>query len=205
VLPQFTVLFNWSAFDHFEINDGPPSDRTGSTVNWTHGNAIDLDADGNLLVSFRNLSEVTKINGVSGAVIWRMGGQRNQFTFVDSPSPAFGGQHSARVSAPNEITLLDNVGTPGESRGERYTIEETTHTARLARSYGSSPQVVTPIGGSIQPLPGGRTLVSFGTAGRVEEYDTSGRVMWRIDGQPGYVFRAQCIRSLYRPGFGDAR
>ena len=31
------LLFNWSAFDHFEIIDGPPSDRTGSNVNWTHG------------------------------------------------------------------------------------------------------------------------------------------------------------------------
>ena len=199
------LLFNWSAFDHFEITDGPASDRTGSNVNWTHGNAIDLDADGNLLLSSRNLSEVTKINGVTGAVIWRMGGRRNQFTFVDSPSPAFGGQHSARVSGPGEITLLDNVGTPGESRGERYTIEEATRTARLARSYGSSPEVVTQIGGSVQRLAGGRTLVSFGTAGRVEEYDDSGRVMWRIDGQPGYVFRAQRIRSLYRPGFGDPR
>jgi len=42
--------------------------------------------------------------------------------------------------------------------------------------------------------------VSFGTAGRVEEYDSEGRVVWQIDGNPGYVFRAQRIRSLYNPG-----
>lgn len=47
--------------------------------------------------------------------------------------------------------------------------------------------------------------MSFGTAGRVEEYDATGRVVWRIEGNAGYVFRAQRIRSLYAPGVGTAR
>jgi hypothetical protein len=65
--------------------------------------------------------------------------------------------------------------------------------------------VRTEIGGSVQPLDDGRTLVSFGTAGRVEEYDAADRVLWHIEGNPGYVFRAQRIRSLYDPGLGDPR
>ena len=87
----------------------------------------------------------------------------------------------------------------------RCRIDERAMTARLVRSYSSQPRVVTQIGGSTQPLPGGNTLVSFGTAGRVEEYDADGRVVWRIEGNAGYVFRAQRIRSLYRPGAGSAR
>lgn len=198
------LLFNWSSFDHFEITDGEPADRKGVSVNWTHGNAIDFDVDGNLLVSFRNLNEITKIDAVSGAVIWRLGGRRNQFAFVDSPSPAFMGQHSVRVAA-GGVIILDNVGNYGESRAEQYAIDATSMTARLAHSYGSSPGVVTQIGGSVQRLAAGRTLVSFGTAGRVEEYDADGRVMWSIDGNAGYVFRAQRIRSLYAPGVATAR
>jgi len=200
-----TLLFHWSPFDHFAITDGEPSDRTGANVNWTHGNALDFDVDGNLIVSFRNLGEITKIDAVSGAVIWRMGGRRNQFTFLDSPFPAFSGQHSARVSSPNALVILDNLGSPGESRAERYTMDEAARTARLAHSYSSIPGVVTQIGGSVQDLSAGRTLVSFGTAGRVEEYDAAGRVMWAIVGNAGYVFRAQRIRSLYAPGVGTAR
>jgi len=107
--------------------------------------------------------------------------QENQFTFIDSPLPAFSRQHGLRVSAPATITLLDNLGSPGDSRAERYTVDEATRTARLTHSYGSTPAVVTEIGGSVQNLPGSRTLVSFGTAGRVEEYDEAGRVMWRIE------------------------
>ena len=67
------------------------------------------------------------------------------------------------------------------------------------------PGVVTQIGGSVQSLAGGRTLVSFGTAGRVEEFNAAGQLVWRIAGNPGHVFRAQRIRSLYAPGFGTAR
>ena len=84
-------------------------------------------------------------------------------------------------------------------------VDDASHTARLAQSYGSTPAVVTQLGGSVQDLGGGRTLVSFGTAGRVEEYDAAGRVMWRIEGNPGYVFRAERILSLYTPGVGTAR
>lgn len=194
------LMFQWSPFDHFEIADLELAERTGPAVNWTHGNAIDVDAQGNPIVSFRNLGEITKIDARTGAVMWRMGGRRNQFTFLDTPMPAFSRQHSARASAPGTLLLLDNVGDPAESRAERYTVDEATRTARLAHSYGSIPGVVTQIGGSVQPLASGRTLVSFGTAGRVEEYDATGRMTWRIDGNPGFVFRAQRIRSLYAPG-----
>ena len=200
-----TLIFHWSPFDHFAITDGQPGDRTGTNVNWTHGNALDLDVDGNLIVSFRNLGEITKINAMSGAVIWRMGGRKNQFTFFDPLMPVFSGQHSVRISGPGELIVLDNLGNPGASVGERYTIDEAAHTVRLAHSYSSLPSVVTLIGGSVQSLPNGRTLVSYGTAGRVEEYDAAGRLMWSIQGDAGYVFRAQRIRSLYAPGVGTTR
>jgi hypothetical protein len=199
-----TVLFDWSPFDHFAITDVDAAERRGALVNWTHGNAIDFDADGNLIVSFRNLNEVTKIDARSGDVLWRLGGRRNEFRFVDAPTPSFLGQHSARAVGPGALLLLDNIGDAAQSRAERYAIDERTRTARLLQSYGT-PGVTTQIGGSVQSLPGGRTLVSFGTAGRVEEYDATGRVVWRIEGNAGYVFRAQRIRSLYAPGAGLTR
>src|SRR5256712_6058542 len=60
-----TLLFQWNPFDHFSIEDLPLADRTGPTVNWTHGNALDLDTDGNLVVSFRSLNETTRLPSVS--------------------------------------------------------------------------------------------------------------------------------------------
>ena len=67
-------------------------------INWTHGNALDLARDGNLLLSFRNLSEVAKVNTVTGAVMWRMGGAHNEFTFENMTVPPFARQHGVRAT-----------------------------------------------------------------------------------------------------------
>jgi hypothetical protein len=205
VSPSGTLLFEWSPFDHFELTDLEASSRVGQNVNWTHGNALDLDTDGNLLVSFRSLSEITKIDTRSGAVVWRMGGLRNQFTFQDAPTAGFARQHGLRVTGPGRIVLLDNLGDPGGSRAERYVYDEIAHTAQLVASYGPNPGVIAQLGGTTQSLPGGRTLVAFGNGDRVEEYDSAGAVVWHIEGPAGYIFRAQRIRSLYHPGVGSPR
>lgn len=199
------ILFEWNAFDHFAIEDLDPADRNGATVNWTHGNAIDLDTDGNLLASFRSLNEITRIDTRTGAVRWRMGGRANQFDFGGASMPPYFRQHGVRSTAAGRLMLLDNLGQPGGSRAEGYEYDETSRTVRQMGAYGEGAGVTALAGGTTQSLPEGRLLVSFGNGGAVEEYDASGNVVWRIDAPTGYVFRAQRIRSLYQPGLGDPR
>jgi hypothetical protein len=193
-----TLLFEWNPFDHFLITDLDSAAYAGANVNWTHGNSFDLDTDGNLLVSFRSLNEITKIDAGTGAVLWRMGGSRGQFTFVGSPDPGFARQHNVRVVGPGRFIILDNVGASA-SRYERYVWDAGSLTATLEQTYASTPAVQTLIGGSVQQTAAGRYLVSFGTEGRVEEFDASGAMRWAVSGDPGYVFRAQQIRSLEHP------
>jgi hypothetical protein len=198
------LLFHWTPFDHFDIADLPAAERAGPLVNWTHGNAIDLDEDGTLIVSFRALNEITRIDTRTGTVIWRLGGTRNEFTFTGTGLPAFARQHGVRITGEGELLLLDNLGDPTASRAERYIVDATQRTARLVASYASLPPVAAELGGSAQQLPGGRVLVSFGSAGRVEEYAADGSVQWRMD-RPGYIFRAQRIHTLYSASDGAGR
>ncbi|HSJ15535.1 MAG TPA: arylsulfotransferase family protein [Longimicrobiales bacterium] len=198
------LLFEWSVFDHFQIADLHPDELALPSINWTHGNALDLDYDGNLLVSFRNLSEITKIDVRTGAVLWRMGGVRNQFLFHDTPLPPFTRQHSVRATTPGSVLLLDNLGDPAGTQAEWYAYDAAARTTRLIASYRSNASVIAQVGGTAQRLPRGRTLVSFGNGAHVAEYDDSGTEVWRIV-NPGYVFRAQRIQSLYAPGVGSAR
>jgi hypothetical protein len=203
--PEGLLLFEWNPFDHFALTDVPASERAGRQVNWTHGNALDLTGDRQLVVSFRNLNEITKIDTRTGAVIWRMGGLANQFTWEDTPAPAFLAQHGLRVPGGSELLLLDNLGHSDGSRAERYRYDEAGRTVRLVQSYGADAGVMAQLGGNTQSLPGGRALVAFGNGGRLAEYDDGGRVVWRIEGDAGYVFRAQRILSLYHPGVGTPR
>jgi hypothetical protein len=198
------LLFEWSTFDHFELLDLPPGERSGQTVNWTHGNALDLDAEGHLLVSFRNLSEITRINTQTGQVLWRMGGTRNQFAITGTPTPPFSRQHGVRAIAPGRLLLLDNFHDPAFSRAEVYSYNSTTKSANLAGAFGATPPTLAGLGGTAQALPGDRLLVTFGSGAKVEEYDASGAVVWRIE-SPGYIFRAHRFPSLYQPGAGAPR
>jgi hypothetical protein len=61
------------------------------------------------------------------------------------------------------------------------------------------------LGGTTQDLPERHTLVAFGNGGVVQEYDGDGAVVWQIDGNVGYPFRAQRIRWLYHPEIGLVR
>ena len=193
------LVWEWNSADHFDITDvGPETIAGAEAINVTHGNAIAFDTDGNLLMSWRELDEITKIESETGDVIWRFGGGlRNQFTFVNDPKGSFERQHGLRVVESGVIQLLDN-GDVAPSRLVRYRIDEQAMTAELLFEFIDAPDTYTPVGGGTDVLPGGGALVSFGRAGRVVETSDNGDRVWELTGiDQLYVFRAQRIPSLY--------
>jgi len=197
------VLWEWNAFDHFVLTDVPLADRTGVNVNFTHGNGIGFDSDSNLILGFRSLSEVTKVDRTTGAVIWRLGGLANQFTIVNDPKGSFERQHGVRWAGPGRIQLLDN-GLSAPSRFVRYLLDPTAKTATMEWEFIDTPTTYTNVGGSTQYHPDGHGTVSFGRAGRVIEVDQAGNRVWELTGLDGmYVFRVQRISSLYAAGGGE--
>jgi len=193
------LVWEWLSADHFDITDVDPALIPGAAaINVTHGNAIAIDTDGNLLVSWRELDEITKIEAETGAVLWRFGGgARNQFTFVNDSKGSFERQHGLRVVEPGVIQLLDNSDV-APSRLVRYRIDEQAMTAETLFEFVDAPDTYTPVGGGTDVLPGGGALVSFGRAGRVVEVSAAGERTWELTGiDQLYVFRAQRIPSLY--------
>ena len=199
-----TVRFRGSAFDHLDITELPAAQRNGETVNWTHGNALTRDGGG-ILVSFRNLDQVVRIDTGTGQVTWRLGGTGNSFMIEGVEGRPFAGQHGVRIDAAGRLLLFDNVGKAGDSRVERYVLDPARGVARLEASWGLAPSVEGTLAGSVQELPGGRVLAAFGSGGRVVEFGPDGQPAWWIEGSLGFVFRAQRVLSLYAPGVGLAR
>lgn len=65
------VIFQWRSWDHFQITDATPDiDLTAHTIDYVHCIAVELDDDGNILISSRHINEITKINIQTGDIIW---------------------------------------------------------------------------------------------------------------------------------------
>jgi hypothetical protein len=156
------VVFQWRSWDHFQITDSY-EDLTLPTVDYVHGNAVELDSDGNLLISSRHMSEVTKINRQTGDIIWRLGGKNNQFQFLND-TQMFAYQHDIRRLPNGHITLFDNHDrfAPEYSRAVEYALDEVNKTATLVWQYRNTPDSKAAAMGSAQRLPNGNTVIGWG-------------------------------------------
>ena len=159
------VVFQWRSWDHFQITDGdisPLVDLTAHVIDYVHGNAIDMDLDGNILISSRHLSEITKIDRNTGDIIWRLGGKNNQFTFVND-NRGFSHQHYVRRRPNGNLSIFDNGNflSPEYSRAIEYQIDEQSFTATLVYEYRNNPDVYASFMGDVQMLPSGGRMVTW--------------------------------------------
>jgi len=101
------LIFEWKSWDHFHITDNTYLNLTAASIQFIHGNAIDIDFDGHFLISCRGLDEITKIHRITGEIIWRWGGSQNEFTILGNDYP-FTHQHCIRSLGNNKYLLYDN-------------------------------------------------------------------------------------------------
>lgn len=158
------LVFQWRSWDHFEITDATHEDLTAKQIDYVHGNAIEIDNDGNIVISSRHLDEITKIHRITGNIIWRWGGKNNQFVFIND-TIGFSHQHAIRRIANGNFTLFDNGNyhTPKFSRALEYAVDEQAKTATLVWEYRHLPSsIYSSAMGNVQRLANGNTIVSWG-------------------------------------------
>lgn len=158
------VVFEWDSQNHFAITDTTEQLVNAAVVDYAHGNAIEVDTDGHLLISNRHMDEITKINRQTGAIIWRLGGKHNQFTFTnDQP---FVHQHDIRRLPNGHIMLFDNRTdqAPPYSRAVEYALDEDAKTITRVKEFRNTPDTYSLAMGSAQRLPNGNTLIGWGSA-----------------------------------------
>jgi hypothetical protein len=194
------VIFQWRSWDHFRITDAIGVDFTGHVVDYVHGNAIEIDADGNLLVSSRHLSEVTKINRQTGEIIWRWGGKNNQFTFIGD-SAGFSYQHALRRLPGGHWTMFDNgyFHTPQFSRAVEYALDEQQKTSTLVWQFRHTPDLFGAAMGSVQRMEDGTTLIGWGSTNpSVTLVDPLGGTLLELS-LPQGVFSYRAFGSITSP------
>ena len=201
-----TREFTWDSwhnigFDEWIGDDGTKSTRTAT--DYDHPNAVSFDASGNYIVSWRNLNQIMAINSQSGEVMWRIGGVKGDYEFVNDPLGGFTKQHSPKILPNGNLLVYDN-GTehdPQETRAVEYRLDHVAKTATMVWEYHHDPPIYTGFVGWVERLAGGNTWVGFSLAGRVVEVDPAGNVVWEsqltVNGANGSAYRILPITSLY--------
>ena len=187
------VVWEWKAWEHLD----PETDRITALQDgrkeWTHANSVRENADGSLLVSFRNISTVVRIDRATGKIVWKLG------------APPLSGQHAPYELANGNILLFDNgPHRLDESLPFSRAIEIVPATKAIAWTY-QEPQTVNfyrPRTSNAQRLPNGNTLINEGVFGRFFEVTANGDVVWEYanphfgpstatpKAQQNWVFRA---------------
>ena len=162
--------------------------------NYFHINSIAKGVDGHYLISARHASTILKINGSDGSIIWRLGGNKSDFTL--GPDVEFGFQHHVRYlpggdTSVDLISLFDNSVYGSESAGENdvqifpysrgkyIKLDHDEHTATVDQLFNPpNNDILVKSQGSLQTLPGGNVLINWGSEGQITEYSPSGDVIY---------------------------
>jgi hypothetical protein len=187
-IPTGRVLFEWHTFPEIAVDESYAQIPTDASdpYDYFHINAIDVDRDGNLLVSGRHTHAIYKVRRSDGKVLWRLGGKRSDFKI--GPGARFAWQHDVRRQPDGTISLFDNnAAKPVEglhSKVLRLKVDEKRRTVTLVRSYThSNPVLLSPSQGNAQFLPDGHVFVGWGSSPYFTEFGRNGRVL--LDGRFG--------------------
>jgi hypothetical protein len=187
------VVYQWRCWDYIPITDSY-KDITKSRFDYIHVNSVELDNDGNIILSCRETWDVIKISRVTGEVIWRMNGKQNEFTFIneheENAPHYFKLQHSVRRLPNGNLTIFDNGADKDNtqrtySRAVEYALDEENKTLTMVWEYRHEPDILAFTGGTVQRLPNGNTLISWGGAisggaPAVTEVTTDGTIAFEL-------------------------
>jgi hypothetical protein len=166
-----------------------------------HVNSVNLDTDGNLLISARHTSTVYKIDHKTGDIVWELGGKES--TLAQGPGVKFAYQHNALPEGPNTVRIFDNEsnGTPvlPHSRIIRVHIDPKAKTATLISSVEHPDGLSAGSQGNAQLLPGGHLFVGWGQLGRYSEFGSDGSLRYDAKLPAGY----DTYRAYRSPWVGD--
>ncbi|MEO3750364.1 arylsulfotransferase family protein [Streptomyces sp. B6B3] len=170
------VTFEWSALDHVPVDETldpiTPEQPPGGVFDLFHFNSLDYDSDGNMLFSARSTSTVYKVDHDNGEILWRLGGENNDFDFAD-PADMPSAQHDARRLPDGRISVFDNGNyrEPPFSRASYYELDEENMTGELVEAILPAEQIFAGFAGSVRELGNDRQLVTFGATGTIKEFD----------------------------------
>ncbi|HEV2094537.1 MAG TPA: arylsulfotransferase family protein [Rubrobacter sp.] len=195
------VLFEWHSLDHVDLDESYKSpENPGKPFEYFHINSIDIDHDGNLLVSAKGTFTVYKIDRGTGEVIWRLGGKKSDFDM--GPGTRTDYQHDARRQPDGTITIFDNGAAPkvhNQSRGIVLDLDEDKMIAVLVREYFHPDKLLANTQGNMQVLANGNVFIGWGSQPFFSEFNGDGELLF----EASFTGEAESYRAFRFPWSGQ--
>ena len=174
------LLFEWHSLDAIRLSESRDRPQRDMPFDYFHINSIDVAPDGDLLVSARNTCAVYSIDRTTGALNWRLGGERSDFKM--GRGTRFCRQHDARWVGGGAMTIFDNhvdrVRDGGQSRAIRLSVSQRRKRVRLLRAYPHPRHLAAANKGSTRQLSNGNILVGWGAVPVITEFTRHGRIVF---------------------------
>ena len=168
-------VWTWNIFDHYIPDDEQYLIRD----DWSHANGIDIDSDGNYLISFRNFDQIWKINSVNGDVIWRLG-KNGDFNLENKD--IFYQQHAIHKIDNNFYMLFDNGSSEYRktSRALIFSLDESNKVFNYSKSVFLPDSLFTFKQGSVYSIDNNNYLFSSSVNNKTIISDDSGKILWTL-------------------------
>ena len=182
----------------------PPQDP-GTPIDYFHINSIDIDFDGNFLISAKRTSAAVR-GPESGEILWRLAARIATLRWEKAPGPSPSTMPAARATAPlpssTTAPRLRCTSSPADRGGPRHGPDE----CYLVREYTHPQKLIATSQGNVQVLPNGNVFVGWGQLAvflrvhRRRRATLRRRVPWQRPVLPGIPLPER--RSGRRPGRG---
>lgn len=170
------ILWKWDAWDHWDMKNDPYLLKFA--YDRFHFNSINIDRDGNYLVSVAIEDQIWKINSKTGDIMWKLGKGGD---FKMDTTCYFSFQHGVHINPNGDLQVFDNSiwdkksGTLAFHLDTVKKIATTTIKAMLPRDKYSARM------GSGYLLPNGKLLQTSSKTGNVMVTDQEGKILWQLN------------------------
>jgi outer membrane protein assembly factor BamB len=167
--PVGQTVWEWRSWEHLDpVADGIAEVQALRTL-WAMGNSVLELPNGDILVSYRPISTVIRIDRRTGKIVWKLG------------PPTLAGQHAPTRLENGNILIFDNgVHRVDDPLPFSRVIEINPETNEIGWTYQDKPvsNFFSPRMGNAQRLPNGNTLINEASFGRFFEVTRDGEIVW---------------------------
>jgi hypothetical protein len=176
------VTYEWTSLGHVALDESyEPANKatTASPYDFFHLNSIDREHEGGLLVSARNTWATYDIDGLSGRIIWRLGGRHSSFALGPGAGTAW--QHDPRQLADGSISIFDNGSYPtvhSQSRGIVLSLDTKKRAATLVSQFTHPSPLIAESQGNMQAMANGDWFIDWGQVPDFSEFSAGGQLLF---------------------------